>query len=76
MNSKAWFEKDGPVAGVWNSIWAGGVLWLFGTGLLLYWRTQTPAPGVAIGALAVVAGIMSVRDMKVLGKVAQWRSRT
>jgi len=36
----------------------------------MWWLFHIPSPGKAIGALAVVAGIMSVREMKVLGKIS------
>lgn len=38
--------------------------------LFVFWLRYIPPPGYAIGALAVVAGIMSVRDMKTLGKIS------
>jgi hypothetical protein len=40
-----------------------------GLPLTVYWRYHVPAPGYAVGALAVVAGIMSMRDIKILGKI-------
>lgn len=64
-----WFEKDGPIHRWWNSAFAGVPLWLVATALVVLWYAKIPPPGFAIGALAVVAGIMSVRDMKVSGKM-------
>lgn len=64
-----WFEKDGLVSQWWNSARIGAVMWLLSAGLLAHWYFHVPPPGFAIGALAVVAGIMSIRDMKVLGKI-------
>ena len=63
------FAKDGPVAKYWNSPFCGVPLWLIASYKTLKWLQHPPAPGYAIGTLAVVAGIMSVRDIKVLGKM-------
>jgi hypothetical protein len=71
MEFVRWFRKDGPVARFWNSPWAGAPMWLvFAYVCVWKWYFQIPATGKAIGALAVVAGIMSLRDIQVLGKVA------
>jgi hypothetical protein len=69
MELHEYFAKDGPVARVWNSPSVGVPLWILSAGLTLYWTVCIPSPGKAIGALAVVAGIMSVRDIQVLGKI-------
>jgi cell division protein FtsB len=63
------FEKDGVVHTKWNSLWIGVPLWIISACLCLHWYFTPPSPGKAIGALAVVAGIMSVREMKVLGRI-------
>lgn len=57
----------------WNSSYVGAPLFLFFFALWAYWHpySHLPTPGKAIGGLAVVAGIMSVRDMKVFAK-ATW----
>jgi hypothetical protein len=54
----------------WNSPRIGVPLWLIGTAILVYWYFRIPPPGFAVGALGVVAGIMSIRDIKVSGKIA------
>ena len=64
-----WFGKDGPVFRYWNSVWTGGPLWAAFAVVAVYWLHTTPLPGRAIGVLAVVAGVISVRDVKVLGKI-------
>jgi hypothetical protein len=64
------FEKDGIALRLWNSVWVGVPIWLVSFYWVAYWRFHLPVPGKAIGALAVVAGVMSVRDIKVLGKMA------
>lgn len=69
MRIHEYFEKDGPVLRWWNSPRFGAPLWLASAGLLIFWHFQIPPPGYAIGAVGVVAGIMSVRDMKVLGRI-------
>jgi hypothetical protein len=69
MDFFAAFDKDGPVFRKWNSPWFGVPLWSVSACVCLLWYFHTPSPGKAIGALAVVAGIMSVREMKVLGKI-------
>jgi len=69
MQTSKWFEKDGLVYRWWNSPRVGVPLWLIGAVLLLFWYFRIPPPGFAVGALAVVAGIMSVREMKVSGKI-------
>lgn len=53
---------------VWNSAWVGRILWLSGAAFAAYWYFKIPTPGKAIGLLAVSAGIMSVRKMKVLAQ--------
>jgi hypothetical protein len=58
-----WWKK-------WNSLWVGIPLWLAASALSIYWYYCVPSPGKAVGALAVVAGIMSVREIKVLGKIS------
>ena len=63
------FDENGAAKRYWNSSWMGSVLWLSGAILTIYWILCIPPPGYAIGALAVVAGVMSVREMKTLGKV-------
>lgn len=68
MDIATLIEKDGPAFKFWNSAWIGVPLWIAFAALNMYWFARTPLPGKAIGVLAVVAGIMSVRDMKVLGK--------
>jgi hypothetical protein len=45
-------------------------LWLIAAVTTAWWLFHLPSPGKAIGALAGVAGIMSVREMKVLGKIS------
>jgi hypothetical protein len=63
------FDKEGWFSKTWNSPWFGAPLWSIAALLTFWWLIHLPSPGKAIGALAVVAGIMSVRDMKVLGKL-------
>lgn len=53
----------------WNSPWVGIPLWISAAICVAYWRNHTPAPGYAIGALGVVAGVMSVREINVMGKI-------
>jgi hypothetical protein len=62
------FDERGMAKKYWNSPWAGVPLWLTGAVFTVYWLYSVPPPGYAIGALAVVAGIMSVREIKILGK--------
>ncbi len=69
MPTSKWFEKDGPVSQWWNSPRIGVPLWLIGAAILVYWYFRIPPPGFAVGALGVVAGVMSIRDMKVSGKM-------
>jgi hypothetical protein len=45
-------------------------LWVVSAYFAITWWFNVPSPGKAIGALATVAGIMSVREMKVSGKIA------
>jgi hypothetical protein len=70
MTMREFFDKNGKVSRVWNSIWVGVPLWMAAACLTASWYFNLPTPGKAIGALAVVAGIMSVREMKVFGKMA------
>ena len=69
MELHEFFGKDGPVAKLWNSPLAGVPLWLWSAVYVVRWHFNSPSPGKAIGALAVVAGLMSVRDIKALGKI-------
>jgi hypothetical protein len=62
MSMRQFFDKDGPLSRKWNSPWLGVPFWCAGAALI-------PSPGKAIGALAVVAGLMSVREMKVSGRI-------
>jgi hypothetical protein len=66
------FRQGRAILDFWNSPWIGVPLWALFFAVLLYWHpySNLPTPGKAIGVLAVVAGIMSVRDMKVGAKVA------
>jgi hypothetical protein len=63
-------EEDDTLKHLWNSSGVGVFLWFISGLLVLYWFYRVPPPGYAIGALAVVAGIMSVREMKTLAKVS------
>lgn len=63
------FDKDGTVAKKWNSPWVGVPAWLIFAFFTEHWLHYPPSPGKAIGVLAVVAGFISVRDTKVLGKI-------
>lgn len=63
-------NEEGAIKDLWNSPWVGVPLWLASGLLTLYWFFHVPPPGYAIGALAVVAGIMSVREMKTLAKIS------
>ncbi len=65
----AYFGKDGGFSKLWNSLWFGVPLWIVAALLTAYWFFHLPTAGKAIAALAGFAGIMSVRDMKVLGKI-------
>lgn len=67
---RALFEEGEKVKEIWNSPWMGIPLWVSAAGCVLYWQYRVPAPGYAIGALAVVAGIMSVREIKIAGKIS------
>src|ERR1700733_4519024 len=64
------FNENGWFSNKWNSPWFGVPLWSAAAFLTSWWLFHLPSPGKAIGALAVVAGIMSVRNMKVLGKIS------
>jgi hypothetical protein len=57
---------------LWNHPYIGILLWLISFAVWAYWHpySHLPTPGKAIGALAVVAGIMSVREMKELAKIS------
>jgi hypothetical protein len=63
------FSENGRAVRLWNSTKVGVPLWIISAGLLFLWLFKAPPPGYAVGALAVVAGVMSVRDIKVLGKI-------
>jgi hypothetical protein len=64
------FKKGGKFERVWNSTYTGCPLWIISAVFCLRWTFfHVPPPGYSIGALAVVAGLMSVREMKVLGKI-------
>ena len=67
---RQWLNEEEAIKDFWNSPWMGVPLWLACGVLTLYWFYHIPPPGYAIGALAVVAGIMSVREMKTLAKVS------
>jgi len=62
-------SKQADLLAFWNTIWVGIPLWLIAATSTAYWFIHSPSPGKAVGALAVVAGIMSIRDMKVPGKL-------
>jgi hypothetical protein len=64
------FAEDGGGKRAWNSPWVGIPLWVLAASFTVYWLNCVPPPGYAIGALAVVAGVMSVRDVKILGKIS------
>jgi len=61
--------EEGGAKRFWNSSRAGVPLWLTAATFTAYWHFHLPPPGYAIGGLAVVAGIMSVREVKILGKI-------
>jgi len=63
------FEVGKTIKRFWNSPWVGIPLWIATAVCVVYWHYHVPAPGYAVGALAVVAGIMSVRKVKILGKI-------
>jgi hypothetical protein len=63
------FEENGPAKRCWNSPWVGAPLWLTAAYFAYRWHHSAPPTGYAIGALATVAGIMSIREVKVLGKI-------
>jgi hypothetical protein len=65
-----WLIKSGPVARIWKSPWIGVPLWLIAAYFTVRWYFAPPGVGKAIGTLAVVAGIMSVRDIEVIGKIS------
>jgi hypothetical protein len=58
---------------IWNSHYTGILLWLGFFALWIHWHpySHLTTPGKAIGVIAIVAGIMSVRDMEALAK-ATW----
>jgi hypothetical protein len=70
MLSEKHFGEQGTVYQWWNSPKIGVPLWAISAILTVRWFFAVPTPGKAIGGLAVVAGIMSVREMKILGKVS------
>jgi hypothetical protein len=67
------FAERGGIRGIWNSHYVGVPLWIGFFSLWAYWHpySHLPTPGKAIGVIAVVAGIMSVREMEALSK-ATW----
>ena len=65
----AFLNGSGAAKKYWNSPWVGVPLWLIVAALACFWLFNVPPPGYSVGFLAVVAGIMSVRDMKTLGKI-------
>lgn len=67
---RQWLNEEGAIKDLWNSHWIGVPLWIAFGSLTLYWFYCVPPPGYAIGALAVLAGIMSVREMKTLAKIS------
>ncbi len=69
MEFHEYFAKNGLVSRWWNSPKVGVPLWIVSACCTVYWLIYIPSPGKAIGALAVVAGIMSVRDIQVLGRI-------
>jgi hypothetical protein len=69
MPMRQFFDKDGPLSRKWNSPWFGVPLWCIGAAAAWWYFRSTPSPGKAIGALTVVAGVMSVREMKVPGRI-------
>src|ERR1035441_4586024 len=64
------FGEDGGAKRLWNSARIGIPLWIAGALFAGYWFFCVPTPGKAVAALAVVAGIMSVREIKNLGKIS------
>jgi hypothetical protein len=64
------FGVGGTVHRWWNSARAGIPLWICFAMLSVYWIFEVPSPGKAVGVLAVVAGIMSVREIKIMGKIS------
>jgi hypothetical protein len=70
MSMRGFFDKDGTFSKLWNSLYFGIPLWCIAAIYIMWSWFHLPSPGKAIGALAVVAGIMSVRDIKVLGKIS------
>jgi hypothetical protein len=63
------FGEEGIGKKWWNSPKTGVPLWIGAASFTIYWLYCVPPPGYAIGLLAVVAGIMSVRDIKTIGKI-------
>jgi hypothetical protein len=68
----AFFKKGKACVKLWNHPSVGALLWLISFAVWAYWHpySNLPTPGKAIGALAVVAGIMSVREMKEVAKIS------
>jgi hypothetical protein len=64
-----WLREEGALKALWNSPRVGVPLWSACGVLTLCWFFWVPHPGYAIGALALVAGIMSVREIKTMGKI-------
>jgi hypothetical protein len=67
------FADSQGIKNIWNSYFIGVPLWLFFFSFYVRWRpySQLPTPGKAIGIIAIVAGVMGVREMKVIAK-ATW----
>jgi hypothetical protein len=63
------FKEEQGAKKLWNSRIIGIPLWLTGAFFTVYWLFSVPPPGYSVGALAVVAGVMSVRDVKIPGKI-------
>jgi len=67
----SFFAEDGGAKRLWNSLWIGIPLWFTAAAFTFYWLCRIPTPGKAVTALAVVAGVMSVREeIKILGKIS------
>ncbi|MGD0868869.1 MAG: hypothetical protein ABSB88_04915 [Bryobacteraceae bacterium] len=53
----------------WKHKRTGAILWVAPVLGYAYWEWQLPSPGKAVAGLAVVAAIMSVREMKAWTKM-------